>query len=63
MQIPRYVTGAFLFGFIWAVITYFNGNITDLQRLAVLVILFGVLGSALSWILSKALAWYKNRNS
>lgn len=61
MQIPRYVTGAFLFGLIWAVISYANGNITDLKKLAVLVLLFGVLGSALSWALSKALNWFKNR--
>jgi len=62
MQIPRYVVGAFLFGLIWAVISYANGNITDLQKLSVLVILFGVLGSAISWALSKALNWFKNRN-
>jgi hypothetical protein len=62
MQIPRYVTGAFLFGLMWAVITYVNGNITDLQKLSALVILFGVLGSALSWVLSKILTWYKKRN-
>lgn len=62
MQIPRYVVGAFLFGLIWAVIAYTQGHITDLQRLAVLVLLFGVLGSALSWALTKALQWYKNRN-
>ncbi len=61
MQIPRYVTGAFLFGLIWAVIAYTQGHITNLQRLAVLVLLFGVLGSALSWALTRALNWYKGR--
>ena len=61
MQIPRYVTGAFLFGLIWAVIAYTQGHITDLKRLAVLVLLVGVLGSALSWALTQALNWYKNR--
>jgi hypothetical protein len=61
MQIPRYVVGAFLFGLIWAAIAYTQGHITDLQRLAVLVLLFGVLGSAISWVLTKALQWYKDR--
>ncbi len=61
MQIPRYVTGAFLFGLRWAVIAYTQGHITNLQRLAVLVLLFGVLGSALSWALTRALNWYKGR--
>ena len=62
MQIPRYVTGAFLFGLIWAVIAYTQGHITNLQKLAALTLLFGVLGSAISWALTKALQWYKNRN-
>jgi hypothetical protein len=62
MQIPRYVVGAFLFGLIWATIAYTQGHITNLQRLAVLVLLFGVLGSALSWGLTKLLTWYKNRS-
>ena len=61
MQIPRYVTGAFLFGLIWAVIAYTQGHITDLKRLAVLFLLFGVLGSALSWALTRAINWYKSR--
>ncbi len=61
MQIPRYVTGAFLFGLIWATIAYTQGHITDLQRLAVLFLLFGVMGSAISWALTRALNWYKNR--
>lgn len=63
MQIPRYVTGAFLFGLIWAVIAYTQGHITDLKRLAVLFLLFGVMGSILSWGLTVLLNWYKNRNS
>tara|TARA_B100001146_G_C15991032_1_gene352584 strand:+ start:252 stop:440 length:189 start_codon:yes stop_codon:yes gene_type:complete len=62
MKIPRYVVGAFLFGLIWATIAYTQGHITNLERLAILVLLFGVLGSVLSWALSKALIWYKNRN-
>jgi ABC-type Fe3+-siderophore transport system permease subunit len=62
MQVPRYVVGAFLFGLIWAVISYTNGNIRDLEKLSILVILFGVLGSVLSWALSKALNWFNNRN-
>ena len=62
MQIPRYVTGAFLFGLIYVVIQYTQGHITNLQVLSVHFILFGVLGSALSWALTKALQWYKNRN-
>ena len=61
MQIPRYVVGAFLFGLIWAVIAYTQGHITNLQRLAILVLLFGILGSVLSWALTKALEWYKSR--
>ena len=61
MQIPRYVVGAFLFGLIWAAIAYTQGHITNLERLAILVLLFGVLGSALSWALTKALNWYKDR--
>ena len=62
MKIPRYVVGASLFGLIWATIAYTQGHITNLERLAILVLLFGVLGSVLSWALSKALIWFKNRN-
>ena len=62
MKIPRYVVGAFLFGLIWATIAYTQGHITNLERLAILVLLFGVLGSVLSWALSKVLIWFKNRN-
>ena len=62
MKIPRYVVGAFLFGLIWVTIAYTQGHITNLERLAILVLLFGVLGSVLSWALSKALIWFKNRN-
>jgi len=62
MQVPRYVVGAFLFGLIWATIAYTQGHITNLERLAILVLLFGVLGSVLSWALSKVLIWFKNRN-
>lgn len=61
MQIPRYVVGAFLFGLIWASIAFTQGHITDFKRLAVGVLLFGILGSGISWALSKALNWYKNR--
>lgn len=62
MRIPRYVVGAFLFGLVWAVITYTQGHITDLRRLAVLVLMFGILGSVLSWGLSRLLRWYRNRS-
>ena len=62
MQVPRYVVGAFLFGLIWATIAYTQGHITNLEKLAILVLLFGVLGSVLSWALSKVLIWFKNRN-
>ena len=61
MQIPRYVVGAFLFGLIWATIVYTQGSITDLRRLSILVLLFGILGSALSWLLTRILEWFKNR--
>ncbi len=61
MQIPRYVTGAFLFGLIYVVIQYTQGHITNYQVLIVHFLLFGVLGSALSWALTTALNWYKNR--
>ncbi len=61
MQIPRYVTGAFLFALIWAAIVYVNGSMTNIVQLIVMVIMFTVLGSALSWALSKLLLWYKGR--
>jgi hypothetical protein len=62
MQIPRYVIGAFLFGLIWASIVYTQGKITDLGTLAILVLLFGIFGSALSWGLALLIAWYKKRS-
>ena len=62
MQIPRYVVGAFLFGVVWASIVYTQGKITDLSTLAMLVLMFGILGSALSWALAKLIDWYKNRS-
>jgi len=62
MQIPRYVVGAFLFGLIWASIVYTNGKVTDLGALAMGVMIIGVFGSALSWGLSKLIAWYRNRH-
>jgi hypothetical protein len=61
MQIPRYVVGAFLFGLVWASIVYTQGKITDLGELAILVLLFGIVGSALSWGLALLLRWYRNR--
>ena len=61
MQIPRYVVGAFLFGLVWASIAYTQGHITDLGRLAVGVVIFAVLGSALSWGLSRVLQYFKDR--
>ena len=61
MRIPRYVTGAFLFALIWAAIVYVNGKMTDPLQLLVMVVMFTVIGSALSWFLSVLLNWYKNR--
>lgn len=61
MQIPRYVIGAILFGLIYVSIQWSEGRITDWRILSVHLLLFIVLGSALSWMLSKALEWYKNR--
>ncbi len=61
MQIPRYVTGAVLFAFIWAAIVYVNGGIKDLRVLAIGIVAFIIFGSILSWILTKILAWYKTR--
>ncbi|MBT5048385.1 MAG: hypothetical protein HOM58_07770 [Rhodospirillaceae bacterium] len=61
MRIPRYVIGALLFGLIYASIQWSEGRITDLRILSVHLLLFVVLGSALSWMLSKVLEWYKSR--
>ena len=61
MNIPRYVAGAFLFGLVWATIVYTQGKITDFGQLAMLVLMFGVVGSALSWALARLLQWYKDR--
>ena len=61
MQIPRYVTGAVLFAFIWAAIVYVNGGVKDLRVLAIGVVAFIIFGSILSWILTKIFAWYKTR--
>ena len=55
MQIPRYVTGAVLFAFIWAAIAYVNGGIKDLRVLAIGVVAFIIFGSILSWILHELL--------
>ena len=62
MQIPRYVVGAFLFALIWASIVYTQGKVTDLRSLAIMIVIFSVLGSALSWGLSKLIEWFKNRS-
>ncbi|MEK9683816.1 MAG: hypothetical protein VW226_04655 [Rhodospirillaceae bacterium] len=61
MQIPRYVTGAILFALIWAAIAYVNGGIRDFRVLAIGVIAFIILGSLLSWALTKLFTWYKKR--
>lgn len=61
MQIPRYVVGAFLFGLVWASIAYTQGHITDIRQLAIGVLIFVVVGSALSWGLARLLQWYKSR--
>jgi Kef-type K+ transport system membrane component KefB len=61
MQIPRYVVGAFLFGLVWASIVYTQGKITDLAQLSLMVLFFGIVGSALSWGLAWLLRWYRNR--
>ncbi len=62
MQIPRYVVGAFLFGLIWAAIVYSNGKVTDITQLAAGVLFVGVVGSILSWGLTKLIHWYKSRS-
>ena len=61
MQIPRYVLGAFLFGLVWASIAYTQGHITDFQQLAIGVLVFVVVGSALSWGLARLLQWFRDR--
>ena len=61
MNIPRYVAGAFLFGLVWATLVYTQGKITDLGQLAMLVLMFGIVGSAVSVGLALLLQWLKNR--
>ena len=61
MDIPRYVIGAVLFGLIYVSIQWSEGHITDWKVLSVHFLLFIILGSGLSWMLSKVLEWYKNR--
>lgn len=61
MQIPRYVTGAILFALIWAAIVYVNGTMTHLPTLAVMVLIFIVIGSVLSWLLTLLVNWLRNR--
>jgi len=62
MQIPRYVTGAIVFAFVWAVIVYMNGSITDITVLAFGVLAFIIAGSCLSWLLTKILLWYRKHD-
>ena len=61
MEVPSYVVGAFLFGAIYGSIQYVIGNITDFYVLSVHVLVFGVLGSGLSWVLTQLFKWYKDR--
>lgn len=61
MNISRYVAGAFLFGLVWATLVYTQGKVTDLGQLAMLVLMFGIVGSALSIGLALLLQWFKNR--
>ena len=61
MQMPRYVTGAILFALIWASIVYVNGTMTHLPTLAVMVLIFVVVGSVLSWVLTLIVNWLRNR--
>ncbi|MBB43068.1 MAG: hypothetical protein CMM44_04815 [Rhodospirillaceae bacterium] len=61
MQIPRYVTGAIVFAFVWAIIVYINEGITDLRVLAIGVAAFIFAGSCLSWLLTKIFEWYRKR--
>jgi len=61
MQIPRYVVGAFLFGLIWATIAYTQQGVREPKKLIAGVLVFFVLGTVLSWTLSKLITWFRNR--
>ncbi len=61
MQIPRYVVGALLFALIWAAIAFTQQGVRDPKQLLAGVLLFFVLGSGLSWVLTILVKWFRNR--
>ena len=53
-ELPRLVL-------VWATLVYTQGKVTDLGQLAMLVLMFGVVGSALSVGLAFLIQWLKKR--
>ncbi len=60
-RIARNVVVAFCFGLIWASIQYTQGRITDWRVLAVLLLVFVVVGAMLCWGVQELVNWYKRR--
>ena len=60
-EIPRYVTGAILFGLIWVVIQYTQAHITDPRVLGAHFIVFVLLGSLVGWTVRTVIMWVRGK--
>ncbi|MBI77114.1 MAG: hypothetical protein CMM53_04935 [Rhodospirillaceae bacterium] len=56
----RYLMGATLFGLIWASIAYTQQGISDPKQLLANVLVFIVIGTAICWLLSYIVKWFKD---
>ena len=56
----RYILGATLFGLIWASIAYTQQGVDDPKQLKASVLVFIVIGSAICWVLSYIVKWFRD---
>jgi len=53
--------GATLFGLIWASIAYTQHGVDDPIQLIASVLVFIILGTAICWLLSYVVKWFRNQ--